>query len=400
MNRLSDRPAWLNGCIIGDDGKPLAVLGSALTALRAEVPDVFAFDEMARATMLMRPLMPTNEEFESRPCTDVDVGRIQERLQRLGLARLGKDVMHQAVEVRAHERAFHPVRDYLSGLVWDRVERVSGLFPSYFGAESSPYSTAISAMFLIALVARIFDPGCKADYMPVLEGAQGIRKSTACRVLAGKYFSDGLPEIGSGKDVMQHLRGKWLIEVPEMHAMDRAEVNQLKAFVTRQVERYRPSFGRLEVIEPRQCLFIGTTNKDTYLRDETGGRRFWPVKTGNIDVDGLALDRDQLLAEAVELYRAGVQWWPDKDFERLYIAPQQAARYEADTWEEDIAKFLSTESMVTVGDVARRALYFDTNRIGRADQNRITAAMERLGWRRERPAGKTDWQGKRWWVRA
>lgn len=256
----------------------------------------------------------------------------------------------------------------------------------------------ISTMFMVGMVARIFEPGCKADHMVVLEGAQGALKSTACRILGGDFFSDNLPEVGAGKDVSQHLRGKWLIEVSEMHAMNRAETTHLKAFITRQVERYRPSFGRREVIEPRQCVFIGTTNRDTYLRDETGGRRFWPIKAGNISIDALARDRDQLFAEAVDRYHNGLAWWPDKDFERQHVVPEQAARYEADVWEENIATYLKTNSKVTIGQVAHDALNIETPRLGRAEQNRISAALEQLGWRLERPAGQRDWQGKRWWI--
>jgi predicted P-loop ATPase len=394
------RPAWLRDCIIGAAGRPLPILANALIGLRADVPDAFAYDEMLRTTLLTQPLTAESSPFEPRPVTDVDVGVLQERLQQLGLDKLGPATTHQAVDVFAFERRFHPVRNYLSGLTWDGVSRVSALFSDYFGADVSSYVTAIGTMFLVAMVARVFDPGCKADHMVVLEGAQGTLKSSACRVLGGEYFSDSLPELGAGKDVSQHLRGKWLIEVGEMHAMNRAESSQLKAFLSRQVEQYRPSYGRREVVEPRQCIFIGTTNREVYLRDETGGRRFWPVKTDRIDIDGLARDRDQLFAEAVGLYRAGKPWWPDKDFERQFIVPEQSARYETDMWEEGIGKYLRTQSKVTVGQVACDALGFQTPKVGTADQRRITAAMEVLGWKRERADGATDWQGKRWWVKA
>ena len=391
-------PEWHSQCIKGTTGKPLPILANALIGLQAEMPDVVAFDEMLRAPMLMHPPDQRAASFSPRPCTDVDVGIMQKRLQHLGLPRLGKDVMHQAVDIRAAECSYHPVRNYLRELQWDGIGRIATLFPKYFGAEDTAYAAAIGRMFLTSMVARIFEPGCKADHMMVLEGAQGTLKSTACAILGGDFFSDNLPEIGAGKDVSQHLRGKWLIEVSEMHAMNRTESSQLKAFITRTHERYRPSYGRKEVIEPRQCVFIGTTNRNVYLKDETGGRRFCPIKTGTIDVDALARDRDQLFAEAVVSYQQGTQWWPDKDFEHEHIMPQQAARYEADVWEENIVDYLKMNTKVTIGQVARGPLNIETPRIGRAEQNRIAAALQRLGWQRELSIGQTDWQGKVWWV--
>jgi predicted P-loop ATPase len=379
--------------------QPVPNLHNALLALRVHpaLRSVLAYDEMLRAPMLMGSVGDHTVPAQ-RPLTDVDVGRIQEFLQSIGLKRVSKDTAHQAVDVRASERTFHPVRDYLNGLVWDGTPRLDGWLSDYLGAAGAPYTERIGFMFLISMVARIFDPGCKADYMLILEGEQGTLKSTACSVLGGGWFSDNLPDIGEGKDVSQHLRNKWLIEVSEMHSMSRAETTLLKAFITRQVERFRPSYGRKEVIEPRQVTFIGTTNKDAYLRDETGGRRFWPVRVGIINIDALIQDRDQLFAEAVHRFRAGDHWWPDRDFEVTHIMPEQSARYEADAWEEVLREYLQTKDKVLVSQVAREALGIETPRIGTADQRRIAAALERLGWRREHP-DRISWDGKRWWVR-
>jgi predicted P-loop ATPase len=305
-----------------------------------------------------------------------------------------------ALIAHAISNAFHPVRDYLRGLVWDEVPRLGIWMGSYLGAELNGYNAHIGRMFLTSMVARIIDPGCQADHMVVLEGPQGILKSSACRALGGRWFSDHLPDISlHAKDASQHLRGKWLIEVSEMHALNRAEATQLKSFISRTVEKYRPAYGHAEVEEPRQCVFAGTTNQDQYLRDPTGGRRFWPVRTGvsgRIEIELLAEYRDQLFAEAMDNYAKGENWWPDAAFENEMIKPQQQERYAGDVWEDEIAKFCrkivvgarhlsdpakKDQAMrTTIAEIAKGCLGFIDKELRQEHVLRIASILRDLGW--------------------
>lgn len=392
-------PDWVQYLQRDEKKGAVANLANAMTALRnaPELRACFAFDQMAMAPILVRPVPRGDVDGLPRPVRDGDVSQVQEWLQRHELRRIGRDTVHQAVDLRAEENAFHPVRDYLNSLQWDQTPRLSSWLHTYLGAKKNAYTSGIGRMFLIAMVARVFKPGCKADYMPVFEGDQGAGKSTACAILGGRWFSDALPDIrNSGKDVSQHLNGKWLVEVAEMSAMDKAEAASLKAFLTRAEERYRPSYGRKEVVEPRQTVFVGTTNKSVYLRDETGARRFWPVKVGPIDTDMLARDRDQLFAEAVHMFRERTKWWPDAAFEAKHIRPEQATRYEADAWEQAITEWLGQgQQYVTVLKAAKEALFIDTPKLGTQDQRRIAAALEQAGWMRNPLRGPN---GERYWM--
>lgn len=403
-NAVERRDGWDDLCLTGSQGQVLGNVANGLIALRMDPAweGVVAYDDMLRTPILRKPIPRFEEQaprgsFKPRPLSDIDITLTQEWLQVAGLHSIGKDATHQAIETVAHENAFHPVRDYLDGLAWDGVPRLAGGTTSggdivapwlvtYVGAENTPYTAEIGRMFLISMVARIYDPGCQCDYMLILEGRQGLRKTSICRTLGGDFFSESMPSEVTAKDAQQHLRGKWLIEFGEMHAMSKSEVTAVKAFVTRRVEIYRPPYGRMEVHEPRQCVFIGTTNKEQYLRDETGARRFWPVRAGTdgqkCRTEELARDRDQLFAEAVHRYRAGETWWPSGDFERAHIQPEQDARFEADAWEGIVAEYIGHLDRVTLLDIARNALQIEKARLGTAEQRRITAVLEKLGWTR------------------
>jgi hypothetical protein len=212
-----------------------------MTALRADpsLGSVLAFDEMEQTAILAKPMpiAPNGKHAGTDPVPrlvrDEDVSQLQEWLQHQGLPRIGKDTIHQAADQRARECSFHPVRDWLESLKWDETKRLTGWLQTYFGAAGNEiYLNAIGRMFLVSMVARVYQPGCKADYMLVCEGEQGIEKSKACAILAGRWFSDALPDIHA-KDAQQHLRGKWLIEIAELAAFTRAESEALKAFITR-----------------------------------------------------------------------------------------------------------------------------------------------------------------------
>jgi predicted P-loop ATPase len=391
--------AWHRDCILNDKKKILPIYANVILALRRDpdVRDVFAYDEMLRAVVMHREI-PIGRVAEpcDRRAGDKDVNDLLEWLHRAGMPGVKADVARMAMHTRAHESAFHPVRDYLRSIVWDEVPRLNVWLSSYLGAELNHYNSHIGRMFLTSMVARILDPGCQVDHMIVLEGSQGILKSSACRVLGGQWFSDALPEITSngGRDVSQHLRGKWLIEVSEMHAMSKTEATLLKSFITRQVEQYLPRYGRLEAYEPRQCVFVGTTNQDSYLKDPTGGRRFWPVKTGvsgKIELGLLAEYRDLLFAEAMHNYANGGHWWPDQALERELIAPEQRARYAADIWEDRIREYCSGLSKTTIAEIATNCLGFIDKELRQEHLVRISSILRDMGWMPKRTMHERFW---------
>lgn len=214
------------------------------------------------------------------------------------------NAIHEATSLVGHKKRIHPVRDYLDSLVWDHTSRVDTWIKDYCRGEAEePYLSQVSRKFLLAMVKRVFEPGCQWDYTVVLEGKQGQYKSTIARTLASdKWFMDNLPDL-KDKDAMLTLQGKWLIELGELAGVKRTDFNLVKAYLSRRVDTVRAHYGRIASDVPRQSVFIGSVNEGQYLKDPTGNRRYWPVKVGTCDVKGLASVRDQLFAEAMHIYK-------------------------------------------------------------------------------------------------
>jgi predicted P-loop ATPase len=297
------------------------------------------------------------------------------------------DVAGKAVQSVAQERTFHPVKEYLSGLEWDGMPRLDNWLIEYCRAEAKHYTAAVGPRWMVSAVARIFEPGCQADSAIILEGEQGIRKSTALRVLGGEWFTDEISIIGS-KDASIDTQGIWLIEISELDAFRAAEVSRIKVFMSRRWNRFRPPYGKHAIQFPRQCVFAATTNQDHYLPDETGNRRFWPVQcTAEIDIDNLAKDRDQLWAEAVWKYRDGFPVYLD-DLDLVKEAQEeQAKRYESDVWEDRIADWLESKSDVSVTQILELCIAKPLKDCTQKDKIRVARCLRSLHWVKYRSGG-------------
>jgi predicted P-loop ATPase len=308
--------------------------------------------------------------------------------------------IRKVIEMVAYRDPFHDVRDYLSSLRWDGIRRLESWIPTYLGAAASSYTAMVGQWWMRSAVARIFRPGCKVDHVLILEGEQGVGKSTALRLITGSdWFTDELPDLHN-KDSYLQLRGKWVIEMSELDTLSRADAGRAKSFFTSSTDTYRAPYGHTTVDVPRQCVFAGSVNHDAYLRDETGNRRYWPVKVAQIDLEALARDRDQLWAEAYAQFSSGDRWHPEKG-ERPVIAEQQEERFAGDEWESTVARWLTSSAarrrpFVTLGEVLLSALSIEPGKWTRPDQTRVGVILMRLGWTKRRE--REHLGGPRVWV--
>ena len=323
---------WKEKLKVTEKGALAQTIENAVIILRHDprLKDCLAYNEMEHNIVSLKSL-PWRTIKGASQWVDTDDAALRFYMERL-YGMTGKDRIFDAVNVVAQERSFHPVRDYLNSTKWDGVQRVDTLLIDYLGAEDTPYTRAVTRKTLVAAVARIFKPGCKFDYMLTLRGKQGLGKSAIIAKLGGPWFSDTFTTM-QGKDAYEQVQGVWIMEVGELAGMRKAEAETIKLYISKQVDRFRPAYGRRLQEFPRQCVFIGTTNESQFLRDTTGNRRFWVVDTPNEPTHDMwdeLTDETirQIWAEAVELYNAG---------EKLYLPRhlEKAAREVQESYEEE-----------------------------------------------------------------
>ena len=333
-----------------------------------------ALNEMEHNIVTLSSL-PWRDIHSTSQWVDADDAALRYYLERVyGLS--GKDRIFDAVNVVAQEHRFHPVRDYLDGCEWDGEPRVETLLVDYLGAEDSAYTRAVTRKALVAAVARISRPGCKFDYMLTLRGKQGLGKSALIAKLGGRWFSDSFTTM-QGKEAYEQVHGVWIMEVGELAGMRKAEAETIKLYISKQVDRFRPAYGRRMQEFPRQCIFIGTTNESQFLRDTTGNRRFWVVDTPNAPAKDMWEELTpevvaQVWAEAVQMYRKG---------EKLYLSKSLEAEARAiqEEYEEEnpraglVAEYL--ERLLPEGwedlDLYTRRQWLETDAAGTVQRERV-----------------------------
>lgn len=412
-----ERPDWEVRLVKSREGDPKATAHNLMLILEnhPEIQGLLALDEFANRVVFAdgrQPPWPGASADEFSELDGVELSAWLGQPETYGMNTKTAAVL-EAVEAVARRHRFHPVRDYLNGLVWDGVERIPTLFADYMGAARNAYTAQVGLNFMISSVARILEPGCKVDIMLILEGEQGAGKTKAVRKLFGgdRWYVDA-QRSPAEKDFYQDLVGKWGVEIGEMTSFTKAESNKVKQTLSAQADVYRPSYGRYSKTFPRQCVFIGTTNESEYLRDHTGARRFLPVRVDVVDADLIVSARDQLWAEAVARFKRNEPWWTEPEGAR----EQQDERYMEDSWSDPVMRWLSGNASdqhyktlaeddrekkiggrvleCTTTDLLLHALGVDLARHDRPAQMRIGQIMHRLKWGKYRVlrAGVRQWR--------
>lgn len=358
------------GVHVSRKGIPANNLDTAYKIVNAVFGDKIHLDEFRNKTYIC-----------GRPITDKDYIDIQQLIQDRSCVRnMSKvSVIDAVAKIAGDNKRNEPV-EYFTGLEWDGTPRVERYMHSVYGCRDTEYTRAVSRNFFIMMMARTFDPGCWVDNMVVLEGSQGLGKSKSLELLAVWFKSVSVQVGHNAVEFLKNISGAILIEIPELAAFSRADANHMKSLITTSVDEYRKSYAREPGSYPRRCVFVGTTNDSDYIKDDTGGRRFWPIPVQKqIDFDYIREHRDQLFAEAYVMYKRGDTWHEVPD-EAEGI---QGDRYQADPWESHISGFLrgiSFNDVVPMSKLMDKALEIPRERQHKGVAVRIARIMRRIGY--------------------
>jgi predicted P-loop ATPase len=334
--------------------------------------------------------------------TDADYTRLRITLETKGFKAVGRELIRDAVLLVAEDNPFDSAITWLDQQKWDGVPRVERFLPTYFGAADTPYTRAVGKYLWTALAGRVVTPGVKADMVPILVGGQGVGKSTGVAAMVpGNDFFTEVSFTEKDDDLARRMRGRLLGEIGELRGLHTKELETIKAFITRTHESWVPKYREFSVTFPRRIVFIGTTNKDEFLADETGNRRWLPVAVTQADVDAIKRDRLQLWAEGRAMYDlVGIDY---NDAEQLAGAVHDDHTIR-DSWEEAVNQWLDepdsltgetprTSKFLRIGDVLKGALGYEPKHVGRREEMRGAAVLRALGYERKkvRVDGRTLW---------
>ncbi len=356
---------WISKLALhAETGKPLKTIDNVLMILENDplLKGKFSFDEFSNRVFICGAVPWENRE-DKHDWTDNDDAGLRHYLERT-YAITGKDRITDACSLCCRRHSFNAVKSYLLALPqWDGVKRLERLFIEYLGAADTPYVRAAARKSLVAAVARAMQPGVKYDTMPILSGPQGLGKSTLLRTLGGEWFNDSLSSF-EGKEACEMIQGSWLVELGELNGLTRSENNQVKQFLSKTDDIYREPYGRRTGHYPRRCVFFGTTNEKEFLRDHTGGRRFWPIdcavqKPTRSVFKELAGETEQIWAEALMYWRMGERLYLEGDAART-AQSEQEKHMESSAKEGVIREFVSRKVPPDwqKRDLSQRRLYW------------------------------------------
>ncbi len=360
-----------SGFQVTQKGRPISNVSNAARVLANQQSVALTFDEFLDCVMVTWP----NEV--ARVLREDDVTRVQIELQQLGMSSIGPGATRDAMYLVARQNLSNCVTAWLDQLTWDGKRRLSLLLQTGFGTTRTRYHVCAGRNMVIAMVARAYAPGCQLDEALVFEGPQGAYKSSALRIIGGEYFKE-LTADPNSKDFEHQLRGVWLGEFPELHAMRRADdIARIKQFLTCREDHYRPPYAREMRDYKRRVVLCGTTNEHEWLHDPTGGRRFVPIEVGKVDLNWLRENRAQLFAEAVARYKAGYKYWK---YPREEMLEHQQDRAPEDPWTPKVHEYLKGRGEITSSsDVLGDALDIPSDRQNASMTTRVNHILRKLG---------------------